>query len=1247
MALNGSPAANIHSEIQENPLSSGSGNNELYLQTELFLRGDYTRSADDLVITGVNGNQVRIDDYFLSDTPADISLPNGGKISGNIVESLLSDPFKGALAQANTALAQDAIGEIATIDGSASVQRNGQTLELNVGDAVFQNDVVATALDSTLGIGFVDGTVFTLSADARMVLDELIYEPEGQDNSMAFNLLHGTFVFVAGQVARTGDMEVETPIVTMGIRGTTPLVRILNDILNYEFALIPDPNGLIGAYTITDNQTGELLAVVDEVGVRYRIGPDGQLVVAQNSVTEQTFDDEISELMYAIYNQVQALDIETRSIDNQNPGTDQNGQSGDNNGGTNGNTDGIELEPLDNGNLNDLLEDDENDSGGPIDLEQQGFLEDQGNIVPDGNPQSLIIIAENQTVDENESIDGDVSPIETTYVYSLVEGSQPPLGTLIFNTDGTYSYDTGADYDFLMENQIATVTFQYTVTNTETGEVSEPQTVTINITGIDDPAQIGEIQGAVSGSTEVTTIEDTSIELSLPFSDPDSIFEVTISTESFVSLDPALLSIYQASGLLTFSQGDGSADPVMTLQASGTVLEDLFSSFTYTPSADQTETGSVEFTITEVIGGTPDPTTTQIRTIDIEIDGENDAPTANPDTGDEFTTDANTALDNLNVLGNDTDPDTGDVLTVTEIDTESFDTIGIVTLSDDGILDYDPGEAFLGLLVGETATDTFSYTIQDGAGETSTTTVDITIEGTNFAPQVESEIAADFTTDDTLPQEIDLLGDAGAFDQNEDPLTLSIVNVAIDGIDGFSVEETGLSLFENQFLTFDAENFLFLEPSETQVITITYLVTDQYGASVENTATISVTGNEPPEINGNPDGYEVVAGSILEFDEISDEPISISDPDSEQFAVGITANDGAFVIGDIVPGVTYIPATSGDTELTELFLIGELDAVNSVLAGLSYIPEGVGEGSLSISVFDGADTTVAEFSIAVSEPGPLFLHYDDLTGSVFSSEGLVAQVIDIGEEGDFVQFTSENSAFLDSLGDALLTNDDGSYTVDILEAGILSSSSLAVTFTALLDNGDEEVRVIEYDSESAGVPENLVGSGENDTTTGTDANELISGFTGDDILNGGGGADILIGGEGMDELFGDAGNDFLDGGLDFDRLTGGGDADTFYQSHLEDGVVDIIEDYSSEEGDIIDVSALLEDYFADDIDIPENLVIFDDSDLGTTLFVTTDYGESYQAAFELVGVGSGDVINVIFENGSEPTALSVGGLPVG
>jgi hypothetical protein len=74
-----------------------------------------------------------------------------------------------------------------------------------------------------------DGTAFNLSSNARMVLNEFVYDPNGKSNATLFSLTKGTFTFIAGKVARTGDMKIDTPVATMGIRGTTPHVDISAD----------------------------------------------------------------------------------------------------------------------------------------------------------------------------------------------------------------------------------------------------------------------------------------------------------------------------------------------------------------------------------------------------------------------------------------------------------------------------------------------------------------------------------------------------------------------------------------------------------------------------------------------------------------------------------------------------------------------------------------------------------------------------------------------------------------------------------------------------------------------------------------------------------------------------------------------------------------------------------------------------------------------------------------------------------
>jgi hypothetical protein len=136
-------------------------------------------------------------------------------------------------------LAPKPIGKIVVATGSVTIERagaaviqvstSGQAGQAKIGDLVYQGDAVATGADGRVGINFTDGTSFNLSNNARMVLNEFVYDPNNTSNASLFNLTKGTFTFVAGKVAKTGDMKVDTPVATMGVRGTTPRVEISDD----------------------------------------------------------------------------------------------------------------------------------------------------------------------------------------------------------------------------------------------------------------------------------------------------------------------------------------------------------------------------------------------------------------------------------------------------------------------------------------------------------------------------------------------------------------------------------------------------------------------------------------------------------------------------------------------------------------------------------------------------------------------------------------------------------------------------------------------------------------------------------------------------------------------------------------------------------------------------------------------------------------------------------------------------------
>lgn len=131
------------------------------------------------------------------------------------------------------------IGKVVTATGAVTIEHvnavvvqaalGNQAGGVRVGDLVYLGDVVQTGADGQVGITFTDGTAFNLSSNAHMAMTEFVYDPNGKSNSTLLSLTKGTFTFVAGKIAKTGDMKIDTPVATMGIRGTTPHVEISDD----------------------------------------------------------------------------------------------------------------------------------------------------------------------------------------------------------------------------------------------------------------------------------------------------------------------------------------------------------------------------------------------------------------------------------------------------------------------------------------------------------------------------------------------------------------------------------------------------------------------------------------------------------------------------------------------------------------------------------------------------------------------------------------------------------------------------------------------------------------------------------------------------------------------------------------------------------------------------------------------------------------------------------------------------------
>jgi hypothetical protein len=234
--------------------------NTIQISYEQLSQGKYVRTGDDLSITTENlwgdSETVLLKNYF--ETSPDLVTAKGSTLKGNIVNLLAVD------SQPNTSNVAfedpQAIGKITTADSAVVVQRADQFIELQKGDFIYLNDVVDAA-NGAVGISFKDESSISVDPGAKMVIDDFVYDPaEPTTGSMNANIITGNFSFISGQIAKTGNdaMQVTTPVLTIGVRGTQVAGKANQDGEENEIVLLPNEDGTVGQVMIT-NQSGSVL----------------------------------------------------------------------------------------------------------------------------------------------------------------------------------------------------------------------------------------------------------------------------------------------------------------------------------------------------------------------------------------------------------------------------------------------------------------------------------------------------------------------------------------------------------------------------------------------------------------------------------------------------------------------------------------------------------------------------------------------------------------------------------------------------------------------------------------------------------------------------------------------------------------------------------------------------------------------------------------------------------------------------
>ena len=395
---------------------------------------------------------------------------------------------------------------------------------------------------------------------------------------------------------------------------------------------------------------------------------------------------------------------------------------------------------------------------------------------------------------------------------------------------------------------------------------------------------------------------------------------MTATNDAYTAHNDATFGVPGARGLLvndsdtqhraiTLDQLDGNGGPLPlhgTSAKGATVVVHADGAFSYDARGvaaiqalprGQTTSDTFSYRITDGLGATDSATVTMTV-----LGTRNHSPVTQ---GDTATISSTVPLHGANVLSNDSDPD-GDTLAVTQLNGTSSlrgtsSDGAAVTIDPHGSFTYDPtGSTTLKALPdGGHMTDSFTYTVDDGHGGTSSATVSITVTGVNDPPVAVND-GSTATPVASTTSDTPLTSQPTLFVNDSDP----------DTGDTFTLNSASVTSAKGASVTVNSDGTWTYDPSGSSTLraltrgtsttdTFTYTVKDSTGAvSGTATVTVGVTGvNHPPVVSADSASTQ------------ADTPLTVAAP-------GVLGNDtdadGDSPTVTMLNGSTTLTGTSAD-----------------------------------------------------------------------------------------------------------------------------------------------------------------------------------------------------------------------------------------------------------------------------------------------------------------------------------------------
>jgi VCBS repeat-containing protein len=548
-------------------------------------------------------------------------------------------------------------------------------------------------------------------------------------------------------------------------------------------------------------------------------------------------------------------------------------------------------------------------------------------------------------------------------------------GTLVLNANGTYTYTPYASTQSLALGQNVQDVFTYSVSD---GSLSDTGTLTITIAGRND-APVANPDAAGAGENQTISVN-------------------VLANDTDVD-NGAVLTVIAASA----PAGKGTASIVgnQVQWNPGTAFDHL--------AQGATEIVVVSYTISDEHGATSS------STVNITVTGTNDGPVANADTaaGTE-----NQVL-TIDALANDTDVDDGAVKTLVAVSAPAGK--GSASIVGNQV-QFNPGTAFDHLALGATEVVVLNYTMTDEHGATSSSTITVTVTGTNDGPVANPDVAS---TGENSSVTVNVL----ANDTDADDGAVLTVTAA-----SAPMGQGSASVVANQVVFNPGTDFDYLDTGESANVVVSYSIVDEHGATSSSTVTITVNGtNDAPVANddtASTDENSSVSGNVLANDTDPDDPLTVTNPGTYIGAYGtlVLAANGSYTY---TPGAAAQALNNGQsandvfTYIASDGTVSDTATLTITVNGLSGAPNAVDDAastnedsSVSGNVLTN-DTDPEGDTLTVTNPGSYVGTYGTLTlganGSYTYAPNAAANGLAAGETAqDVFTYTASDGSQSDS-----------------------------------------------------------------------------------------------------------------------------------------------------------------------------------------------------------------------------------------